>query len=217
MGSSKRAKKRPAKKKPRKKLSHLTTVVTVGQAARHCQISLPSLRNWIKAGQLAAFRTPGGHYRIELSELQRFLRTHGMSPYPGPTAPPRILIVDDEQPIVDFLVDFLRGDPRKFKLETATDGYEALIKVGAFKPSLLILDVLMPRLDGIEVCRRLKGDRKTREIKILGLTGYPDRIPFLLQAGADACLTKPVALRELEQALDRLLSLPGGVTRNDAT
>ncbi len=114
--------------------------------------------------------------------------------------------MDDEPAIVDVLVDLLASDARGFKLETATDGYEALIKVGAFKPSVLILDVVMPRLDGVEVCRRLKASPETRTIKILGMTGYPGMIPALLEAGADAGLTKPLDLRNVQQTLERLLA-----------
>jgi len=129
-----------------------------------------------------------------------------MPSYVRSAAEIRILIADDEPAIVDMLVDLLADDARGFKLETATDGYEALIKVGAFKPSVLILDVVMPRLDGIEVCRRLKAEPETRAIKILGITGYPDTIPALLEAGVDACLTKPPDVRQVQQALERLLA-----------
>lgn len=183
--------------------------LTTGQAARHCQVSIPALKGWIRDGRLAAFKTPGGHSRIELGEFQRFLQKHGMPAYPVSSSASRILIVDDEPLIVNLFVDLLARDPRGFNLETATNGYEALIKVGAFKPSLLILDVIMPQLDGVEVCRRLKKDPETRAIKILGITGYPDSIPELIEAGADACLTKPLNLRKMQLELERLLSLPG--------
>jgi CheY-like chemotaxis protein len=164
------------------------------------------LKRWIREGRLAAFRTPGGHYRIESREFQRFLKRYGIPSYLRSAPEVRILIVDDEPAIVDVLVDLLASDARGFKLETATDGYEALIKVGAFKPSVLILDVVMPRLDGVEVCRRLKASPETRTIKILGMTGYPGMIPALLEAGADAGLTKPLDLRQVQQTLERLLA-----------
>jgi len=182
--------------------------LTTGEAARHCQVSIPALKRWIRDRRLVAFKTPGGHYRIELKEFQRFLQQHGMPAYPAQSPQARILIVDDEPTIVDVLVDLLAGDPRGFKLETATDGYEALVKVGAFKPSLVILDVHMPLLDGMEVCRRLKASPETRAIKILGITGYSDMIPTLREAGADACLSKPLDLRAMKQELERLLASP---------
>lgn len=180
--------------------------LTTGEAAAHCQVSIPALKRWIRDGRLRAMRTPGGHSRIELREFQRFLQEHGMPAYSVPSTETRILIVDDEPPILDVFVERLASGPRRFKLETAGDGYEALIKVGAFQPTLLILDVAMPRLDGIEVCRRLKATPETRAIKILGITGYPHTIPGLLEAGADACLTKPLDFQQVERELERLLA-----------
>jgi CheY-like chemotaxis protein len=128
-----------------------------------------------------------------------------MPPYGAQSRETRILIADDEPPLVKLLVDVLAADPRGLALDTATDGYEALIKVGAFRPTILILDVLMPGLDGIEVCRRLKADNRGQAIKILGITAHPAAIPALIEAGADLCLAKPIDLVSLEQAIDRLL------------
>jgi excisionase family DNA binding protein len=179
--------------------------LTTGQAARHCQVSIPALRSWIRDGRLVTFKTPGGHRRIALAEFQRFLHQHGMPPYPTLAPAARILIVDDEPFIVQLFVDLLTSDARGFVLDTALDGYEALLKVGAFQPSLLILDVLMPRLDGIAVCRLLHANPLTQGIRILGITGYPDMIPALMAAGADACLTKPLDLLLVQQELQRLL------------
>ncbi len=182
--------------------------LTAGQAARHCQVSIPAFKRWVREGRLVAFRTPGGHYRIELSEFRRFLQQHSMPAYPAAAPTARILIVDDEPLIVDLLVDLLGPNTRGFKVETATDGYEALIKMGALNPDLLILDVVMPLLDGIEVCRRLKANPQTRAIRILGVTGFPDMIPALMEAGADACLTKPLDPGLVTQEVERLLATP---------
>ena len=118
----------------------------------------------------------------------------------------RILIVDNEPRIVDILFNLLTGDPRGFQIDMATDGEDALLKVEAFDPSLLIVDVVMPRLHGIDVCRCLKMNPKSRTIKILGITGYPHFIPALRRAGADACLTKPFDLWQVRQAVDHLIA-----------
>lgn len=181
-------------------------LITTPAAAAHCQVSVPTMKRWIRTGTLSAFQTPGGHYRIDVGEFDRFLRERGRPPYRETPSEMRVLVVDDEPAIVEVLVETLRADPRNLKVESATDGYEALVKVGAFRPSVLILDAVMPRLDGIEVCRRLRMSAETRQVKILGLTGYPDAIPALLQAGAHECLAKPVRLGPLKEALDRLLA-----------
>jgi excisionase family DNA binding protein len=180
--------------------------LTTGQVAQHCQVSIPAVKRWIQDGRLAVFRTPGRHCRIELRELQRFLRQHGMPLFPTPVPETRILVVDDEPQIIAFFLDLLTADPRAFQLDTATDGYEALIKVGRWQPSVLILDLCMPRFDGLEVCRQLKGNPDTQHIQILGITGYPQLIPALMAAGADACLAKPLQLHPIQQELERLFA-----------
>lgn len=179
--------------------------LTTGQAAAHCQVSTPTLKSWIREGRLRAFKTPGGHARIAVEEFRRFLAEHRMPTYPVPLAPAGVLVVDDEPHVVDMLVEFLTDHPRGFKIETASDGYEALIKLGSLRPALLILDFMMPKLDGVEVCRHLKRNPETRDIVVLGVTGYPAAAPELLAAGADAVLAKPLALDEVERELGRLL------------
>lgn len=179
--------------------------ISVGQVARHCEVALPTVRRWIEAKQLAAFRTPGGHYRIKIEDFQRFLHKHRMPSYPPEPGETRVLIIDDEPRVVDILADLLKRDPRGLKVETAGDGYEGLMKIGAFRPSLVILDVMMPHLNGIEVARRLRANPETRDIRILGITGYPDKVEPILKAGADACLVKPLDLRRVRRELARFL------------
>ena len=128
-----------------------------------------------------------------------------MPTYPAPPPPAGVLVVDDEPQVVEMLVEFLAHHPRGFKIETASDGYEALIKLGSLRPALLILDAMMPKLDGIEVCRHLKSNPETKTIRILGVTGYPAIAQDLLAAGADAVLTKPLALDKIEGYLRRLV------------
>jgi excisionase family DNA binding protein len=179
--------------------AHLTT----RQAAAHCRVSIPTLRRWIRAGALGAYLTPGGHRRIDLDEFQRFLAAQRRPPYPlGAGARTRLLVVDDEPLVVAMLVDLLSSGP--FSIETATDGYEALVKVGTFRPSVIILDAVMPGLDGVEACRCLRRLPETRGIRILGVTGHPSVVPVLRGAGADACVTKPLDPDAVVRELDRL-------------
>jgi excisionase family DNA binding protein len=179
--------------------------LTTRQAASHCRVSIPTLRRWIGAGDLGAHLTPGGHRRIDLHEFQRFLRAQGRPAYPVASgARPRVLLVDDEPLVVQLLHDLLADG---FVIETATDGYEALVKVGTFRPALIILDVVLAGLDGIEACRCLRRLPETREVRILGMTGHPSMVPVLLGAGADACVTKPLDLDQVCHEIKRLLSV----------
>jgi excisionase family DNA binding protein len=188
---------------------HLTTRL----AAAHCRVSIPTLRRWIRAGELGAHLTPGGHRRIALDEFQRFLRAQGRPAYPvGPEPPTRVLLVDDEPLVVQMLHDLLIDGP--FAIEAATDGYEALVKVGTFRPALIILDVVLAGLDGIEACRCLRRMPETRDVRILGVTGHPSMVPVLLGAGADACVTKPLDLDVVGREIMRLTrtSVPHSLT-----
>jgi excisionase family DNA binding protein len=182
--------------------------LTTGQIAGHCQVSIPTVKRWIREGHLAAFRTAGGHYRVTEEELERFQLAHRM---PSPAqARPRVLIVDDDQGIRDTLRDALAW--QACEVEVAEDGYQGLIKVGTFQPHLLILDLRMPGLDGFQVCRRIKADPATRATQILAITAYPegDARERLLEAGAAGFLKKPFSLGELQAEVARLIGVSAG-------
>jgi excisionase family DNA binding protein len=198
-------------KKPKKVKAH--GFVTTGEAAAHCSVTIPTVKAWIRAGQLRAFKTPGDHRRIDVEDFERFLSEHGMPPYRA--QPPRVLIADDDPAIVELLASVLAQSLWQPVLGTATDGYDALMKLGAFKPTLLVLDVLMPRIDGVEVCRQLRASPETRDLKILGITGHRERVADLVAVGVDAFLIKPFMTEEFKQAVERLLAAPARVSREE--
>jgi DNA-binding response OmpR family regulator len=125
----------------------------------------------------------------------------------------KILIVDDEP----FNVDYLEQELEDFGYDTvsATNGQEALEKVAAENPDLILLDIMMPLMDGFTVCRRLKEQDDTRLIPIVMMTALgsiEDRIKGI-EAGADDFLTKPVDDRELRARLQTTLRLKATVDR----
>jgi two-component system OmpR family response regulator len=89
------------------------------------------------------------------------------------------------------------------------DGYEAGEMVSTFKPDLVILDLIMPGLDGFKVCRRIKSSPQTRDIRILGITGYPEdgNVSGIMECGADGCLIKPVNADDLCNNVEKLLAV----------
>ena len=183
--------------------------LTTGQIAAACQVTIPTVKRWIREGHLAAFQTVGGHFRVTEEEFHRFQAAHRMPTAQGdrePEGQPRILIVDDDAALLDTLWESLSWDGR-YKVEVAADGYEGLIKVGSFAPNLLVLDIRMPGLNGFQVCRRVKSDPATRDTRILAITGHGGNHTReqILEAGADGFLEKPIKLDDLQAEVARLI------------
>lgn len=185
---------------------HRMGYLTTGQAAKACQVSLVAVKNWIREGKLNAFQTPGGHFRISADELQRFRAAHR---FPENGEPFRILVVDDDPHSVEVVLLALSAAQPPPKLEAASNGYEGLLKVGTFRPHLLMLDLRMPELDGFEVCRRIKSDPATQDTKVVAITAYPEESAKekILSCGADAFLAKPFKIIELMAQVRQLIAL----------
>jgi CheY-like chemotaxis protein len=121
----------------------------------------------------------------------------------------RVLIADDNEANVELLEAYLGG----LDLETAVavDGQDTLDKVESFQPDLILLDVMMPRLSGFEVCQQLKGDARTSAIMILMVTALNELgdIERAVKAGTDDFLSKPVHKIELVKRVENMLKLRG--------
>jgi two-component system, OmpR family, alkaline phosphatase synthesis response regulator PhoP len=119
----------------------------------------------------------------------------------------KILIADDNQPNVELLEAYLAEVD--CEIAVAADGRETLEKVAQFKPDLILLDIMMPKLSGFEVCRTLKADPPTRHIMILMVTalGEPGDIERAVACGCDDFLSKPINKIELLKRVENLLKL----------
>jgi two-component system alkaline phosphatase synthesis response regulator PhoP len=119
----------------------------------------------------------------------------------------RVLIADDNEANVELLVAYLSG----LDVETAiaVDGQDTLDKVESFKPDLILLDIMMPKLSGFEVCQRLKSDKATSGIMILMITALNELgdIERAVEAGTDDFLSKPVNKIELVKRVENMLKL----------
>lgn len=180
--------------------------LTTGEVALRCQVSIGTVKNWIDAGQLEAFRTPGRHFRIRSSVLERFQAAFGF--VPDPDEKPRILVVDDQQDFVDLAVEALQELLPDAQVEGASGGYEALLRIGSLQPHVLLLDLRMPGLDGFEVCRRVKEAPESKGTKILAMTGFSDdeAESLTLACGADAFIGKRKGLTAIGRQVRALLN-----------
>ncbi len=186
-------------------------ILTVSQASKYCKVSSKTIINWIDAGHLKAYKTVGGHRRIKKEDLDQFLKEKGM-PLPEESKVEerkRILVVDDDKIIVETIVQALEEDEYGYEMISASDGFEAGLQVSHFKPDLLILDIMMPDINGYEVCQKVKSAPETKDTKIIVLSAYLDDEAFkqMKEYGADACFSKPLPLEQLKFEVAKLLGL----------
>jgi len=186
-------------------------IFTVFKASQHCNVSTKTIINWVDAGHIKAYRTPGGHRRINRKDLEAFMVRQGI---PLPVAVvednrKRILVVDDDPIIVESIVQSLEEDEHDYEVISAADGFEAGLQVNHFKPHLLILDIMMPDIKGYDVCRKIKTSPDTCETRIIVLSAYLDDEKFarMKEYGADACFSKPFPLTQLKEEVARQLGL----------
>ena len=186
-------------------------VLTVFQAGQHCNVSPKTIINWIESGHIKAYKTVGGHRRINRTDLVAFMQKQGI---PIPKEKPeqgkkRILVVDDDPIIVETIVQALEEDEFDYEVISASDGFEAGLQVNHFEPNLLILDIMMPDIKGYEVCKKIKQNPETRDTKIIVLSAYLDEDKFkkMKENGADSCFSKPFPLPQLKEEVARLLGL----------
>jgi two-component system, OmpR family, response regulator len=185
---------------------------TTSEVARYCAVTNDGVLKWIKSGKLRAFSTPGGHYRVALEDFRAFLEKFDIpideAFFRGAQKTRSVLVVDDEQDIREIVRRVLAEVDPALKIDEAVDGYEAGIKIGSQRPDLVVMDVRMPRVDGLSLCRSIRQNPETRGIKIIAITAFPEQdiIRRMYDAGADLCLIKPLQLEHFRLEVLRLLN-----------
>lgn len=185
--------------------------LTVFTASKYCNVSSKTIINWVEAGHIKAYKTVGGHRRIQKGDLEAFMVEQGI-PIPDRTEEgtrKKILVVDDDMIIVESIVQALEEDEYDYEVLSASDGFEAGLQVSHFLPDLVILDIMMPDIKGYDVCRKIKESPQTQHIKIIVLSAYLDDDKFarMKEYGADVCLSKPLPLPQLKDQVAELLGV----------
>ena len=185
--------------------------LTTFQAAKLCGVFPTTVINWVNLGKLRAYKTPGGHRRIIMSEFFDFLRRYGMPIPPelsGARQPrQKILIVDDDMSMTKMLKKAFLKLAKNIEPRTANGGIEALVQVGQWDPDLVILDVVMPVVDGVKVCASLRSDPQTSRIKIIAISGkkLPESAKQFLKKHVDAFFEKPFDILKVVETAKQLL------------
>ncbi|MDD2716656.1 MAG: response regulator [Candidatus Wallbacteria bacterium] len=165
-----------------------------------------TVSRWINEGKLKAFNTPGGHNRVLIKDFLAFLKEFNM-PIPESLQLEKeikILVVDDDETVLKVIKRVL--ETSGYSIYLAKDGFQAGAAINDFEPQLVILDIMLPGIDGFAVCKEIK--EKCKKIKILGITGcYTEEIKKEMTAsGADDLLEKPFSSEDLINKIESLLN-----------
>lgn len=180
------------------------------EIARICHVTPPTAIRWIKEGMLPSFTTGGGHRRVWDTDLAAFMKKHNM-PVPPELGPgsggPRILIVEDDAQNREVMRRVVGQRYPSAAVDEAADGLEAGYKIHSAAPSLIVLDLQLPRVNGFMLCGMIRADERLRGIKILAITAYntEESREQILRAGADDFLGKPFEVGEFLGKISSML------------
>jgi excisionase family DNA binding protein len=185
------------------------TVFTTGEAAKICKVSQQTIIRCFDNGTLKGFRVPGSRFRrIPRDQLFSFMRDNGIPTDALESGKRKLLIVDDDEDLVELLADVFERDGR-FDIKIANNGFDAGMLVKEFRPDLVVLDVMLPDINGKEVCQRVRSDPTLEAVKIICISGMveQDKVAELKEAGADDFMHKPFAVDRLVDRACELLDM----------
>jgi len=181
-------------------------VYTTGEAAAICNLSQQTIIRCFDNGQLQGFRVPGSKFRrIPHESLVRFMKENGIPMNSLEDGKIRVLVVDDDPQIIELFVDVLSSDDR-FEVATAQTGYDAGVITHQFRPDVIVLDYMLPDINGNVVCQTIRNNPELAHIKILIISGMvnPAEVKRLTDAGADDFIKKPF---NIETVIKRIVEL----------
>jgi excisionase family DNA binding protein len=194
---------------PEDEQSSTKDVYTTGEVAEICKVSQQTVIRCFDTGRLGGFRVPGSKFRrIPRDALVKFMKENSIPLVNLESGQRKVLVVDDDAEIVELFVDVLNRDGR-FEVKTASTGYDAGVLTQEFMPDLMILDYMLPDVNGNVVCQTVRNNPKFEHMKIIIVSGVvnQEEINELLQAGADDFVKKPFNIEKLIERMGELLQL----------
>ncbi|MDG1977822.1 MAG: response regulator [Phycisphaerales bacterium] len=194
----------------KERLRHLSDkqVLTTGEAAELCNVSQQTIIRCFDNGRLTGFRVPGSRFRrIPRAELIRFMKANEIPVELLDGDLTRILVVDDDPSIVRIIGEMLEREDR-FEVRTASTGYDAGMMTREFRPNIILLDYMLPDVNGNVVCQRIKADPDLADTRVVIISGVvrQEEIDELMAAGADAFIPKPFQVDALIDCIDGVLT-----------
>lgn len=193
-----------------------TQPLTTFEVSRHLKVDLTTVINWCDEGKLKAYKTPGGHRRVQPNDFLHFLEVYHL-PVPKEFEPGeggvRVLVVDDEDQIRRLVSKAFKRCFPEARIFEARDGFEAGKLLLDSLPQLVVLDLMLPGVDGFRICENIRQDARFKNTKVLAITGQStaENRERILRAGADDFLSKPFEIHDLTEKVTKLLNLKEAV------
>ncbi|MBN1817330.1 MAG: response regulator [Sedimentisphaerales bacterium] len=190
-------------------MEKMKELFTTGEAADICNVSQQTIIRCFDSGRLQGFRVPGSRFRrIPRESLIKFMKDNNIPLKNLDTGKKKILIVDDDEEIIELMVDVLSRDGR-FEIKTASSGYDAGLITQQFHPDLIILDYMLPDVNGNIVCQTIRRNEEFEETRIIIVSGVvnQEEIQGLLDAGAEDFIKKPFNISQLVDKIVTVLDM----------
>lgn len=190
-------------------MDKMKDLFTTGEAAEICRVSQQTIIRCFDAGRLEGFRVPGSKFRrIPRPNLIKFMKDNGIPLDAIESGKRKVLVVDDDTEIVELIVEVLERDGR-FEVKAASSGYEAGMATERYRPDLILLDYMLPDVNGNVVCQTIRRNPEFENIKIIIVSGVikEDEIAQLLKSGAEDFIRKPFNIAELTNKITAILQM----------
>ena len=187
----------------------MKNVYSTGEAAEICKVSQQTIIRCFDSGRLHGFRVPGSRFRrIPRESLIKFMKDNDIPLDNLDSGRHKILVVDDDPEIVELMVDVFERDGR-FEVRTAGSGYDAGVMTQEFRPDMIILDYMLPDVNGNIVCKTIRQNPLFEHTKIIIVSGVvnQDEINDMLNLGANDFLKKPFSIDELVNRMATMLGI----------
>ncbi len=177
-------------------------LLTSNAAAKYLNVSRSSLTNWVKQGLVECSITPGGHYRFTTKQLKTFSKEKNTDK--KEESEYKILIIEDDENFREFVRDAL-DEFVGYTLKEAEDGIKGILLSGSWHPDLIILDIRMPNMNGVEFLEHLRENQETKDIDVIVASAYLSDVvqKKLTKLDIRIILEKPVRLVKLVAAIEK--------------
>lgn len=189
-------------------------VFSTHSAAKFCRVTPMTIIRWIEEGRIRAYKTPGGHRRIMLADLEDFCRRNGI-PFQWEerveTAEVRrLLIVDDDKSVVDAILDAIfdedeEGNQGSWEVEHTDNAFDAGRLVGSFRPDFVFVDVNLPGVDAARMARAIRTDPATANARVVAITQDGTYRPVEF----DDVINRPIMKKQVRRLTDPLPTIKG--------